>query len=216
MISPNKIPNNIVEKLKDVVWEYPYKLIRPNYPYSADGSVEVDKNEKKPIPGVMLSVGNNAHTKNLKREDLLAKWFDIMGPEMKKWLEDNLQPYGGDIRWIRANIYGTGSSLSLHTDSMTMFKFDDIFSKEKEGDKFYLTHAITLDRSDDIEGGYTVLSDLIMLELLYRKETNLSKTPLKVYDTQIGDCVTWDNLLLHGVSEIISGSRVTISIDKNL
>lgn len=217
MIEHSKIPEDVVAKLKDTVWNFPYKIGR-GYPYD-NKWVELDNTVKEPIPNIMISTGssNFKHTEGFKKhgkEMILEQWFQLIGPDLKKWIEDNLYPYGKKIWWIRANIYGEGSSLSLHTDHLHRVPFEEFFDGKKNADRGIITHSITLDKSEDLVGGETIVSDLIMLEKIFAKKIQLSNIPLEVFDPDIGDCITWDSYLLHGIAKIKKGSRISISIDK--
>jgi len=217
MIEHNKIPEHIVKKLKDTVWDFPHKISR-GYPYDKQW-FELDNSVREPIPGAMISTGsvNFTDSKSMKKygkEEILKQWFDLMGSDIKKWLEDNLYPYGKEIFWIRANVYGEGSSLSLHTDFLHNVTFEEFFDGKKNDERGIITHSITLDKSPDLIGGEIVIADLIMLEKCFNKKIQLWNTPLEVFDPAIGDDIAWDSYQLHGVSKIKKGSRINISIDK--
>ena len=199
MIQHIKIPQHIVEHLKHVVLTYPYKKESGS---GLGGWISVGKVPKEQRATITLKV-------------LMDKWFEMIDPEVKKWIQDNLPPYGKEILDIRGNIYGEGTSLSLHNDIMPI-PLDSFFTEKNVDDWNCYTSVITLDRSEDLIGSYTVVGDLFILEECFGKTSKLTKQNLDIIDPQTGDCYVWDGYLLHGISEIKRGSRISIAIAKKI
>jgi len=135
------------------------------------------------------------------------------------YLEKNTYPYDVPILDTWMNLYTStdfdlnsaeGEYFGLHQDQM-----DPVLGQRKT-----LLHvtSILLEKSDDCMGGYLVLGgdSLGMLSAEERKnDTRDILSRLKVIDMKNpGDCVLWNGETLHGVSEVLKGSRITLMIVK--
>lgn len=147
-----------------------------------------------------------------KGEMGLPVWKEVLGEDLIKYLEDNTYPYGDPIHTIRGNIYSKGNFFNLHIDNVLQSK-EEFFNGES---KFSLhVTTITLDKTDDLEGGEVVIGDCWELWDYFGVKANMNRKPLEVINPDIGDCIYWDGDTLHGVTEIKKGSRTSLAVIKN-
>lgn len=190
-IHKNTISMEMVDNLKEIVLSYPYKKISP-----IGNQITIGRCDKKnPVTYYKQA------------------WLDMIDPETLNFLKDNIYPYGIPVEDIRGNIYNKGTYLPLHIDKIPITS-DDFFSEKKDDFMNLWTTVITLDKSPDLIGGYTIVGDLSMQQAIFKKTSVLDECKLDVLDPDIGDCYSWSGYLLHGISLIKQGSRLSLAIGK--
>ena len=124
-------------------------------------------------------------------------------PGIGEKLQALTYPFNEPIMNCWVKFYNTGEYSCLHTDDAKFIK----------GPKPYengWTNSILLDQPSDMEGGDVVLAgdgwepnfDQIKSRLITLRHNN------------IGDTITWNNEIVHGVSRIERGYRATLIVVK--
>ena len=134
-------------------------------------------------------------------KDGMNFWDDKM--EVFQKLCDVTYPYGKPIinSWIK--IYNEGEYSCLHQDDI-----NTIPSKDKVNATW--TNSILIDQSEEIVGGTIVVAG-------DGWEPNFEqiKSRLFTFDhKEIGDTAVWDNDVVHGVSNLEKGYRITLIVIK--
>lgn len=145
-------------------------------------------------------------------KNVLDTWKEVLGPDLMKYLEDNTYPYGNPIRIIRGNVYSKGNYFNLHIDNTVQSKEEFLNGKSKF--PLHVT-TITLDKTDDLEGGEVIIGDCWEIWDHFEINVNMNRRPLEVVNPNVGDCTYWDGDTLHGVAEIKKGSRTSLAVIKN-
>ena len=138
--------------------------------------------------------------------DCILAWKDLLGKDLWDLLERITYPPELPIDGVAANIYEKGASFGLHIDGS--------YSGDPENNIITYTNIIVLERSDDLEGGLLVKTDLSFLNPYIISNIEFKNTPLEVLDLQEGEMTFWDNTTIHGVSQVKKGYRMTIGIGK--
>lgn len=144
--------------------------------------------------------------------DGMPEWKRLLGKELYDYLETIVYPYDKPIMLIRGNLYTKGTYFNLHIDNVLQTKDDFINCLSKE--EKHVT-SITLDKSDDLEGGLIVKGDIWDTLDAFDMKLNINRTPLEIYDPKIGECISWDWNTIHGVTKIVNGSRLSLVVIKH-
>lgn len=112
-------------------------------------------------------------------------------------------PYGEPIQNCWVKFYNTGEYSCLHTD-------DIAFIGGAEDYSLGWTNSILLEQTDDIDGG-----DLVFAGDGWEPNFKQIKSRL-ITDRhkEFGDAFTWDSEIVHGVSKINRGHRMTLIVVK--
>lgn len=141
----------------------------------------------------------------------MPMWEKIMGSWLMDYLTSVTYPYDKPIILLRGNLYEEGTFFNLHIDNTIQSKDD--FLSGIDNNLHHIT-SITLDKSDDLEGGEIIIGDCWDLWDTFELKPNMNRKPLQIINPDVGECVYWDWNTLHGITEIKKGTRLSLVVVK--
>ena len=130
-------------------------------------------------------------------------WFWKKYPEMFKRLEQITYPYGEPVinSWIK--FYDEGEYSALHIDDVN-------FISQRYRHKITWTNSILLEQSEDLEGADVVLAGDGFEPTFEQLKSRL----ITQRHNKVGDNIVWDSEIVHGISKIEKGYRMTLIVIK--
>lgn len=129
-------------------------------------------------------------------------WFWHQYPDMLKKVEALTYPYGEPVQnsWIKQ--YNENDFSCLHKDEVDFIKIKDDYSVT-------WTNSILLEQSENIDGGMVVLAGDG-----WHKYNEINSRLITLKHEKPGDTIVWDSEIVHGISKINEGRRMTLIVIK--
>lgn len=138
-------------------------------------------------------------------------------PDLYDYIEKNVYPEDQPILSSFLKLYTpinnqnpNGEFLGLHQDKYYEYPIDE--------DNLVFATSILLYRSDDAEGGYTILAgDSVNIgkeENRLKDSRDLMSRLLVENPTEPGQMILWNGLTVHGISEMKKGERLNLCVFK--
>lgn len=184
---------------------------------------KLDATKLQPIVDLFLNGNAFSHHKSRTHKQyglgtLPNSEFWQKHPDLYDYIEKNVYPEDQPIVSSFLKLYTPdvndaalkGEFLGLHQDKFYEYPADE--------DSLVFATSILLYRSDDAEGGYTILAgDSVSIgnaEDRTKDSRDLMSRLLVENPTEPGEMILWNGLTVHGISEMKKGERLNLCVFK--